>query len=675
MFLKVRSAELTSETEEGRFSAQVDLQNGLNVVSAANTSGKSTLVQAIIYGLGLEKMLSPRREIPLPRVMTTQLRRKKDGPEIPVLASRVRLELENAAGRVITVARQVKGERDRRLVSVAEGAGLTTDKPVSDRRDFFAFDPGSAQAATGFQTFLTGFLGWEIPRVPRNNGGEAPLYLEAIFALAFVEQKAGWSVLPANFPTFLGLKDMPRRTVEFVLGLSVNEIEIERQRIGDRLDRIRNDWGFLAEEAARIGEMVEGRITDLPVRPDLNWESEGPFHLTLPMGKGWLDLESVLDQLRSELAAAMKQEIPIAAEEPGVEEALRDLLTDGSRLTAERHERSDDLNRERRQLRSTRRRLAAISEDLKRHQDVAKLISIGGEEVGPLGASSCPTCHQAVSESLLPGDAMGEAMSLEENQEFLKSQRDLFRSLEARGSQMVERKEKEYSQLGAAIIESQSRVRALKDTLSAASGTPSPAAIQRRVELKARIDALERVDTSLSEVLSKLSSLLDEYRSVKGAQGKLPRPGLSGEDQRRVNNLQELVISQLNEYDFSTFRAAEIEISPYSYRPVREKFEIGFELSASDAIRLKWAYQLALLEVTRGLTGAHHPGLLVFDEPRQQETDPVSFHSLIRRASQVADDVQIIFTTSEPKPTLFAAIEGLSLNLIDIDGYLLQPVG
>jgi hypothetical protein len=86
----------------------------------------------------------------------------------------------------------------------------------------------------------------------------------------------------------------------------------------------------------------------------------------------------------------------------------------------------------------------------------------------------------------------------------------------------------------------------------------------------------------------------------------------------------ELVREQAASYGFSTFPPSELEISHESYRPQREGFEIGFEMSASDTIRLKWAYQLALLEVAR-TAETHHAGLVIFDEPQQQKTAKISF--------------------------------------------------
>ena len=116
MTLRVRAVDLSAETRQGEFGARLDFKPELNVISADNTRGKSTLVQAIIYGLGLEKMLSPRRDVPLPRVMTVELQEQVGGPEIPVLASHVQLEVENSGGAIVTLQRAAKGESDLRLV-------------------------------------------------------------------------------------------------------------------------------------------------------------------------------------------------------------------------------------------------------------------------------------------------------------------------------------------------------------------------------------------------------------------------------------------------------------------------------------------------------------------------------------------------------------------------------
>lgn len=200
MTLRIRYLRLRAETSTGPFGADIPFETGLNVLRADNTMGKSTCLQGLLYALGLERMLSPRREIPLTYVMTSHLDDPETGKRHSVLESAVSVELENAAGDVITVRRAVKSSADRRLVSVFFGPLLTA--PAGDylQRDFFVLDPGAAQREAGFHRFLTEFIGWQVPRVRRFDGGETALYLETIFPLLYVEQKAGWSSIPAPFP-------------------------------------------------------------------------------------------------------------------------------------------------------------------------------------------------------------------------------------------------------------------------------------------------------------------------------------------------------------------------------------------------------------------------------------------------------------------------------------------
>ncbi len=121
-------------------------------------------------------------------------------------------------------------------------------------------------------------------------------------------------------------------------------------------------------------------------------------------------------------------------------------------------------------------------------------------------------------------------------------------------------------------------------------------------------------------------------RSFSRSVGQIPVEKLSQNDQDKLDLLIGLVQNQAKSFGFSTFPPSELSISEDSYRPEKEGFEIGFETSASDAIRLKWAYQLSLLELAKERP-TNHPGVLVFDEPRQQSSSRPSFQNLLERAA------------------------------------------
>lgn len=101
--------------------------------------------------------------------------------------------------------------------------------------------------------------------------------------------------------------------------------------------------------------------------------------------------------------------------------------------------------------------------------------------------------------------------------------------------------------------------------------------------------------------------------------------------------------------------------------------EINFEMSASDAIRLKWAYYLACMELMRDFS-VNHPGLAIFDEPGQQEVESSSLFEFLRSASKSAQNgQQVIVSTSETYDTV-SSLLGDSANVVSFAGFILQPI-
>ena len=169
-----------------------------------------------------------------------------------------------------------------------------------------------------------------------------------------------------------------------------------------------------------------------------------------------------------------------------------------------------------------------------------------------------------------------------------------------------------------------------------------------------------------------LVTLAANYGDLLAKRGALPSDPFTAEDKAKLDCLTGLIRAQAKIYEFSTFPAAEIEISPENYRPQKEGFEIGFELSASDAIRLKWSYQIALMELAREYP-TNHPGFVVFDEPRQQETAKLSFRRLLERAATAKlAKQQVIFATSEDTEQLKSFLMNLDCNLLDFEGPIVR---
>src|SRR4051794_39760845 len=124
MSLRIRHLQIVLATEAGPFGVEVSFKDGLNVLAAPNTSGKSTCVMSILYALGLEGMLGPSHNPPLPDAMTRRL--THEGKEVNVIESHIRLEVENHRKEFLTVDRLVTGTpQDRQLIRGMLGPALT----------------------------------------------------------------------------------------------------------------------------------------------------------------------------------------------------------------------------------------------------------------------------------------------------------------------------------------------------------------------------------------------------------------------------------------------------------------------------------------------------------------------------------------------------------------------
>src|SRR4029077_15366375 len=133
---------------------------------------------------------------------------------------------------IVTVQRTIVSHTKRtNLISVWDGPLLTDANAILSKKDFFVRIEGAAQRPLGFHTYFASFLGWHLPIVSRFDGSDAPLYLECIFPLFVVEQKHGGSGIQARMPTHFRIREMGKRSIEFVLKLDSYAIAAERQRL------------------------------------------------------------------------------------------------------------------------------------------------------------------------------------------------------------------------------------------------------------------------------------------------------------------------------------------------------------------------------------------------------------------------------------------------------------
>lgn len=678
--IRLRHLRLRSFTASRAFGADIPFEAGLNIVQAPNTSGKSTCLQSIIYALGLERSLGPQLSIPLPYAMREQIHEFKDAPYELVLQSYVELEVENAEGEIVVLHRDVVGGKNPKLVQTWQGAGLTTGLPLGEQRDYFVLDGGSATHESGFHAYLARFLGWDLPTVARYDGTECPLYLETIFPMLFVEQKRGWSSIQGPFPTFFRIQDVARRVMEFLLDLETARNRRRRSELRGAISELVGRWSdrrkLFEEAASRVG-----RLRGLAAQPTAEFATAPTIDLQLYYQGEWVRLGEVIETVSAriaELEASQLETVEEAA--PDMQVRVTDLRAQIDALSAILEAVRTEYGSETQDNRALEDRVRSLESDLKRNQDAQKLQRLGSDLGRAASEHVCPTCHQDISNELLPTvDSVG--MALDENVAFVKSQLELYQSALLNSRERLQEIAARYRGSERDLQDKQQELRTLRQELTRPSASPSRAAIEEIVRLQAFLERLRSVEELSYSLMDELQEIATEWAAATNTLRLLPPDELTVTDKRKLDYLQTSIRQHLDRYGFRSFQPGEISLSSDNFRPLvlrsengeMVEKEINFEVSASDAIRLKWAYYLSCLELISAFT-VNHPGLAVFDEPGQQEIEVGSLFEFLRSAAQRASQgQQVIVSTSETLDAVNAAL-GANSNIVSFPAFILQPL-
>lgn len=673
MGLRVRKIQLRAATELGYVGADIPFTDGLNVLAAPNSAGKSTCLTAILYGLGLEGMLGPSHSPPFPDAMQESV--MLDQEEWSVVESYVRVEIENGDGERLTTRRMVTGTRqDRQLVRCVFGEDLTRPSTEFDRRDFYVRMPGAAQNEAGFHRILADFLRLDLPRVPGVESETVPLYLECLFPYFFVDQLAGWRDIKSRMPTYLRIPEMAKRSAEYILGLDILTRAMRRQYLEHRREEVREKWtseiGRITGDLSKRGVIVRG----LPESPQAEWPPDPLPQTFVTDGDQWVILNRALENVRHRQETLREEEIPRAEEI--AQQVITELRTSEEQmdnLTERLDSITQEIMRERSYIESIDTRLRALEEDYANYRDLKRVLDRGGAANLATSSEVCPACGQPIKDALLPQETTNPPMTLEENITYINDQIHAFADMRRDALAVLEAKEAQRLAITRRISEVNRQIQSQKRTLHSDGRVPSVAAVREHLQLEESAGRLQEAYDEFEEFLQSMQDVANEWVEVNGELQSLRGAEMSENDGRKIGHWESAFIEQLREYEFESFRIEHMSLSRNSYRPAKDGYDVGLT-SASDTIRMIWAYLLGLLDVDRSFQ-TNHIGLLVFDEPRQQGTEKVSFDALLTRAANVGGtDHQVIFATSEEKDVLNDMLASIQCNYIPFQGRILQRV-
>lgn len=684
MRLRVRAVRLRALTAAGGYGRVLTFQPGFNVVRGGNSRGKTQVVQAMVYALGLERMLQARASAPLGSVLTSEVRTgaADDSPAVAVDRSWVALELENEAGTIITAQRHVKHARlERDLVRVWQGPALT-DPGAAARTptDMFLHRAGSASRELGFHTLLASMAGWELPQVATYSGTLTTLYPDVVFPFLIVDQQSWGSAAPRKVDRYQ-IREPLRRSAEFLLGLSGPEAEAQRAELEQSMTLLRTGWAAARSSVETLAQAVGGRVSGVPEHAAGAQARAGtPDPTTLDQARlevleneEWIAADAVIaavtEDLRAVDAAGTRQLAP------GVDVQARQQLDRareelGGLLAAARLV-ENDLSMEEAQLAALDRRLAMLQEERDRNTDIRTLVRLGSDVASThLADHNCPTCRQSL-DGVEAGD-LGPVLDVDETVSLLNAQISTAQKMRDRSHQVVSQASSAYAAMQRQADQLRANVKALEEDLLAPANTPSTGDVARRITLQLRLDELRRTQSAVAERLDELKRLAADIAATRAKLAELPA-GVPAADSERIQQLTTAMRGRLSATRFGSYDVADVSLDQDSLRPTRAGFDMDTDVSASDVVRIKVAYLDAVRSL--GLTNGRHPGLLVLDEPRQQDIDPTDYAAMLTYlAASSANGSQTIVTSATPRPDLDELVVSLDASITDIgDARLLQP--
>lgn len=675
--LKINNIKIDVNTNNGLFGAFHTFKSGLNIVRGNNTSGKSSLFQAIVYALGFEELIGGRFEKTMQSVLKDQVEYPKNAFH-SVLQSLILLEIENTNGDIITIRRFVQNpNRKSQLIDVYFGS-LSANKSLESRPMFIHDNGGASDENYGFHLYLEEFLNWNLPKVLTNNGELRKIYIQQIASSFIIEQKSGWSDFFATMPIY-GLNNKEARIVEFILDMDVYGNKMKKQELGISKRILENDWLNLYKRFERFTEKGGGKLIGLSQSPMII-NNPQEVNILLSIDETDHSISNYLDLIIDEFDTLSQIESLSVKEKINVDESqIVKKEEELNQISFDVEMISSELTFDKQKLSNFNYQLENLNEDLRKNKGAFKVQKMGAEIDLKVSENICPSCNQEINDSLLPLSVKQVPMRLDDNINFLSAQIKMLQvNLESLESKIIN-KDKKLKNLRGLQNNIRSQIRELKTELTSDDRLPSIVDIEYRLNLKKRIEFYSKYLEDFSELRDELSSLSNKWNRILEDQEKLKKDTFSPNDISKLKLLTDNFKSLLSKFNYSSKTINDIAISDENYLPLAKKpndnlvYNIRFDSSASDFVRSIWAYTCSLYKTSVEKNG-NHPNLLMFDEPKQQDLSINDFANFLKELSTYKNAQTLLFASFENSDETFSkATAGIEFHLNYINEKLIKP--
>jgi DNA repair exonuclease SbcCD ATPase subunit len=616
-----------------KYGAQITFNDGLNIIFGPNSVGKTSIVTGIVYGLGAEKSLGifKSKQNPFKPEFYHTINNKK------VDKSYLLLEISNGY-ETVTIFRYIKGVNTH-LAAVKK---VKTDDffHTQDVEKLIISGEG-VFSETGFQTFLYKFLNLPEVELPTYDNKLSKLYIENLFPLFFVEQRAGWSQIQARQISRYNIKDIKKVVFEYLFGLDrfkLHVIEITYRETQYNLKKLEESLHRKEENLLIIANAE--KIDDIPL-------------VHSPTGK--TSIYDYIKYLKAKYLAELDFINKFSSQNKEFEESNEKLREDLKRLDYQYRRLSERIDKITLEISGYEAYLERIKTNKYKNKQLKKIRELSDE----LNINICPVCeqnlvhaednecilcHQDISRNISTPDQ--NLLFLEDEESTFKkviSQRIFDRRKIIEQRNVVNDKIKTYeSQLDhqTSTFAGKEFAELRKRILDADSTYKELQRYQRVIE---RWENLNPLRTEVTKTSSKLEGLKEQILQYKETEDDID---IIKSIQTFVrDNVQKLGLFKGKKELINQIKVDEND----NYTPYLDNYDIYNISSSSDNIRIILSYYLALLQTSLKYEDKHKiifPKILVLDEPKQQNLDSDSLIDCIEVMEEISKtSSQIILTT------------------------------
>lgn len=676
---RIRSV-ITTDFTDTEYGFDYCFNKKLNFVSSLkNTQGKSSVIESILYCLGMEELLGGTNEHVLKPVFRNEL---KHGETVrKIIDSKFYLEVEGDEGSVVTISRYGKSQAFKSTLMTVYYGNMSQllDGEKLPYEDMYVHSAGSATNQRGFHSFLERFIGWQLPDVPTYDENERKLYMQLLFAAFVVEQKRGWGGFLNSINTKFGIKDANKRVIEFILGLDSLENEKRKIECKTREAYIKSKWDILTKDIISFCKSRNFVISGLPEDAAILDET---FVSKINVSK-FIDEHHTISINEYQIVCNQKYDGLVFVEPPRVFEKSKELEVQVINLQSECDLIESNLLTYRQEksnmqilIAEYEDSIAVLKSDLQHNTDAQKIKKMGSLEDLSSIKGICPVCKQPINDVLFDQNNTLPVMDIETNIKHIKGQISVVEFSKKREQAKLRSIEESIVISEASLVEKRSFIRNIKNDLYSPDNKVAESIIREKIIIENKMAEIKEVQSFIDNAIVEYKKLALEFAKMLADKNNLPKERFTESDEQKITTYENEFKNNLRSFGFSSTDISGIKISRVNLMPEIDGFKLAYDASASDYIRAIWAFNLALMQTSIKCSG-NHCNILFFDEPKQQSATQDHASNFFEKALSMTGEYEVIIGITLQDEETSRAVKGLSTdktNIIELDGYSVKPL-